>query len=1494
MLRLAVLVLPAGIMAVLGYDFMAKLVSFLLAAEQPVQYVYEGADGLVTVKADRYFVDLDRRELSFTRPRIQGPRGDVSVEARRLVASQAGPGWRVKLNRVKARVARQPDGKFDVESLAPKAEGDDPAPKVWLEIEEAALDYTDETAQPRIERRAEIQKLSAGLGPDGLALKTDLQLGGQPVIDLAVTAPTAGPLRVEAQADGLDIAREEDLIRRLAGPGLPDLGSSAVVQGLVALEAEEGQPLKLYADLDAAAAGIRIPGWLEGERITGSAVAVSDGLEATLSLTRPGLVADFQGVVRWKGGLQAQGQLTAQVRSREDLPGEVAKLIDPSIKFRGLEASGPLAFVGDQAELDLAIASPAAELAGEPVSKVQGRISVRPASLAVKAQAEWLGSPVRAELSANTETGALAGWAAADRLSLAALAKKAKLSQRISGQSDLRARISGTLERPVVDADAEGQASFEAQPDVVLNSRRFQARARWTEGVIALQRAVVDSEDFTAAAEGEIQVSDQEIDLRVQVQGLDLGAFSDDVEGAAFGTALIRGPLSAPIADITATGVGVTAAGQIAPQVQLQAQAANGVLEIKQLTALTGSGIAQAAGSVILASGELNIEGQARDLQAGSWNPNVSGWVDLQRVKITGTTADPAVEASFFVEDILAQGVEFEAARGSAVLSNGQLAAFGKAEIADGQAEFALSYDLTARSGGFSAEVFDAPLSRAPLDVVKLGGELSAEIDGRFSESGLESAKATLSVERITVDGVPIGSGGGEADWADGAWTGNAEVGSLDRYVLVESLRYEPTEDAAESKIDAAVTVYQIEAPTLAELARLRLQSPSPELDNILRGAEGQISLTASVSGLASSPEVAIQDFEANELGIDGKPLGAVTGSASRSADGVWSTPAVAWRSEGGAFDLIGSISEDGSFSLQNLTITDVDLGLAASIFGQDLPFSAKASNAVLAGRGTLEEPMLQGSLLVNEVSIPQEDGQVTVLPVNLILEQITLANGKASGLGSISYRGFTGRLTAQAPVDLLLGEESEERISARLDVESRPLQELSELLTGLNLERSQGQLGGYLLLTGTPDDLELTGQAALAGVDGGPPARLAINGLESELEDAVMTVTLADNQAVVRAGGTGTQGGQINLSAEADLEPLLTGKASRGAAGLEVSAKLNLSGLRVEQPLKFGELPPADQPSRVQVSGELDLSGSLDELALSGGISVSEGRLVLPPALPEGGSATPIDINLALNSVRLSLAEPAAFVLPVGEVRISGEGVVTGSLAEPTISAPLVVAGGEFSLPSGAVDLQPGGTVNVTYSGGEARAQLSMEATTSIVARRLADQFERYRVTLYVNGNALAPEGLNIFAVSEPPDLTSDEIMAVIGQKELIEGLVGNVIQRQNEEFLRGALYTLALPALTQGISANLAESLRLDYVSFEYNPFEQAIVRAGRELSSGLQLSGYRQLFEPAFGPQRWDLRLTYRLPSRDALLSRFRLGIGSDQDRAWKLFVDWSRRF
>jgi hypothetical protein len=452
----------------------------------------------------------------------------------------------------------------------------------------------------------------------------------------------------------------------------------------------------------------------------------------------------------------------------------------------------------------------------------------------------------------------------------------------------------------------------------------------------------------------------------------------------------------------------------------------------------------------------------------------------------------------------------------------------------------------------------------------------------------------------------------------------------------------------------------------------------------------------------------------------------------------------------------------------------------------------------------------------------------------------------------------------------------------------------LDGLAPGLLDPESTGWLAGFASLTGPVKELELNGRIALEPEEGKSSAVLAFSGLEARLAGARAELVLKDNSLNFSASGRGSQGGGLKLEAAARLDSLLEAEGPRDPDDVPVSASLELDSFRIEQPLQFGGQLPAESPSRAVIQGGLQVQGTVGALSMTGRVGVGQGRLVLPPELPEAGPSEAPQLNLAFRNVQLELTDPASFVLPVGEIRLSGSAALNGSLAAPSLRAPLSVAGGSFRLPSGEVQLQPGGSIVAGYEAGSAQAQVRMEATTSIVARRLGVSYDRYRVQLRVSGDALAPEGLSVFASSDPPDLTSDEIMAVIGQKELIEGLVGSVLQDRNDEFLRSALYSFAIPSLTQGISASLAESLRLDYITFEYNPFEQAVVRAGRDLGAGLQLSGSRQLLEPAFGPQRWDLRLTYRIPTRDLLLSRFRLGIGSDHEVAWRLFLDWSRRF
>ena len=134
---------------------------------------------------------------------------------------------------------------------------------------------------------------------------------------------------------------------------------------------------------------------------------------------------------------------------------------------------------------------------------------------------------------------------------------------------------------------------------------------------------------------------------------------------------------------------------------------------------------------------------------------------------------------------------------------------------------------------------------------------------------------------------------------------------------------------------------------------------------------------------------------------------------------------------------------------------------------------------------------------------------------------------------------------------------------------------------------------------------------------------------------------------------------------------------------------------------------------------------------------------------------------------------------------------------------------------------------------------------------------------------------------------------MAILGQRELIESLAVGATRNQ-QDLLRGAIYTLAIPQITGGITRGLANALKLDYFAVEYNPFEETIFSAAKTLAKGLTLTLRRQLAEPIQGKRRYELKLAYRLPTHDKFLSRVRFGLGFDQDRPWKLTIDFVKRF
>jgi hypothetical protein len=263
--------------------------------------------------------------------------------------------------------------------------------------------------------------------------------------------------------------------------------------------------------------------------------------------------------------------------------------------------------------------------------------------------------------------------------------------------------------------------------------------------------------------------------------------------------------------------------------------------------------------------------------------------------------------------------------------------------------------------------------------------------------------------------------------------------------------------------------------------------------------------------------------------------------------------------------------------------------------------------------------------------------------------------------------------------------------------------------------------------------------------------------------------------------------------------------------------------------------------------------------------------------------------------NVRLDLSEPGRLRSSTADMYLSGSGSLFGSLQKPKADASLVVEKGTIRLPAALLRLDQGGSVKATYGvtgPATASAIVDMEGNTSVTATRALDtDVQRYDITLGFKGDLLQENGLSLSASSDPGDLSQDRILAILGQADLIQTLSSG--GKESSAIQNAMLSTV--PMLLDPYTGQVARGLGLDYLNVEYNSYDFASVAFGKILGSGFSIQGTRQISEPPPGfALRYDYRLTYRPKRLFGSLSRFRFYFGSDQDRVWKLGLEYGVRF
>ncbi|MCH8979113.1 MAG: translocation/assembly module TamB domain-containing protein [Armatimonadetes bacterium] len=500
----------------------------------------------------------------------------------------------------------------------------------------------------------------------------------------------------------------------------------------------------------------------------------------------------------------------------------------------------------------------------------------------------------------------------------------------------------------------------------------------------------------------------------------------------------------------------------------------------------------------------------------------------------------------------------------------------------------------------------------------------------------------------------------------------------------------------------------------------------------------------------------------------------------------------------------------------------------------------------------------------------------------------VTVKDRQIDLLGEVFYKGLSGTLEGTVPFSSLF-ESDEERRPMKVDfvMIDRSFSSFAPYISSLDEEWSEGTVTGSATLTGLWGELSLVAELHAKG------SALGFVGQETALTDVDFHLAMSDWKTDLTGSFKSSLGGSVEVDLHAESPDLFAGETTFA----ELPARTPLTGtIDLQEFAARFRILDANRTSRALLSTEsLVVSGTVAEPEFTGGLAISDLYIRLPNELQYKTTAVVYAINPVFSGVVVSAAEGSEMDSGNAQIQFFGSGTINGSLQNPDLSFPLVVSGGVFRLPTARITLESGGSINIGYRSQlgtvpSASVVLNLEGRTTVSARSADNEYETYQVLLDIKGDLLSDDDLQIQASSDPPGLSSDQILAVLGQKDLLEGFALSGSQTG----VRESIYSAAFPAAAGLITAEFARDLKLDYIALDYNPFDQAIAGIGKSLARGLMLHGRRQLSTQAGTRLKYEVQLTYRLPLEDAFFSRLRLGLGLDQDVPWRFRLNWARRF
>lgn len=1534
-LNFVVLLAPVIALAFWAGSYVAGCLIILSAPGKHLRLEFETEGGTLLLKAESYSIEPMAGLIQARGVGIYDSQGRLIMGSDSAVISAphflqlTRSSVEVDLIGARAIIVRNENGELDLlKYFKSKEPPKEPVP-VALSVHSGTVRLIDRMTSPPTEHRFEVKGVRFESAANAWRASGRFEVLGRGWADLSALWTSGQRLRIDGNAHNFPIEAVWDHIRRL--PDALQWGDARLltfgngnVSGPFSIEYEKGREpyfsgrprievRSLRTDYWSKPLDARYEGWMTGRSARGTLEA-SDGPDQAV----------FIGQFAWASGFAMLGKLKGDLSSIASVPERLRTAIPKGLSASGLSFDGAL-HISNAGRLQIGGSASVerATLADQTVAGASGTFSIDGDRIAIGLdRGNWRDSVVEGAVSFVQPRGPLNGFAAVKDVDIEkALDKRLKL--KVRGRGDIEAVLSGTLAKPNADLRLNAAVLAEIEP------------GRWRRGtlaaggkvdgtMLAIERAVLRSGSSLAVMAGSIDLKDQSLALSGTVSGLELGEFSERLSGLAMARLSVKGTFDKPLGAGRVEVYNASFEGEGVPILVGDLVFDRSKLSVGGISAVRGASRLDGELTYLFATRELEGEFEGRGIQISDFvEGDVVGGLDVRNLVIGGTLEEPSAKAEVVGSDIVVAGVRVDSIIAELQLA-GDMVQASRVTFAAKEGSWTGSgwYNLTGQNGTVTGYGSDLPLEiLVPIlpGETLLGGKLDLATNATLFRGEISEASVSGKVADLRVNPTLIGQGTFAANFDGLAWTGNAEVGQIDRFIQVPSFRYEPnSEDIAAELVVLNLPVKDVYQSVRPELVRA-LASDSPDasatpdrLLALMDRASGSIGANIVFAGKARDPIVEVRSAEVEAMSFGEDDAGKIAFAARRDPLGKWSQVNLIWTVNSGQLSASGEFEENGEVDIRgDLNNFDPTWLAFAEPRLASVPGVASVSFDIV---GDSHQPSVIATASASLLPAPMAPGVQGPpdyrLAVNL---EAKLREGSLSLEGGFNSRGIRGGIDGRIPFRYPASIPEDEPVNLHLSVPPRrrgaggtyiqeplDLQQFSDYMAKLKLGGETHTLIANVTLGGTVGDLSLSGSAE-ANV-----GEVSYEGLKSKLNDLSLRATIDGNRitvngqartpSLVKAGPDGT----VTLTGSVAIPDLLEDfefDRSRLLAS-NIRAKVKAKGVRIRE---RDENTGLDLD--VVANGEVAVTGPLESplIATTFPIALANLQAEMPAVFPiaAAGAPPPINPRFSIAYVVGSEAAPASVKAVTASFGLHGSGSITGNLTAPIANASFIVDSGTIRLPNARVRIEEGGSVRFLYRGreleqSEVRLDMDLRGRTALSSVRLGGIVQRYDIQLAIRGNLLDESSQFIQASSDPPDLDQAQILNLLGQRQLFETLANQFLGQRSDQQLAQALAGVALPVVFDSFTQRVAEELGLEYIQLEYNAFEGATVTAAKTIGKGFTLQGRRQVTEMQNERLNWDLRLTYRPPTRFQRLRNVIFSLGADQDRPWKIAVEYGIRF